>query len=619
MLSMGAIEKSQHEDNEFISNIFLVKKKNGKFRPVINLKKLNKFVEYHHFKMETLQHVAELLKRYAYFTSVDLKNAYFSIPIHHTSRKYLKFSWKGTLYEFTCLPFGLSSAPRVFTKVMKPVFSYLRSIGICCFYYIDDSLNQDMDINNCRSNAELLIKTLKDLGFHINSEKLMLFPSQQIQYLGFIIDSVTFQFSLPDEKIEKILHLSSETLRKDQVSIREVTALIGLYNSASTAIQLGPLYHRYLDRDKCTALQNNFQNYDRKMIISEESKSEINWWIKNLKDYNGKIIRPSAPQIYIESDASLIGWGAILKDGNFTQNSTQGRWNARESLLHINKLELRAIYFSLLALCKFYNNCHICVRSDSATAVAYINRIGGSVLSLLEETKSIWNWCFSKNIFISAVHIPGKNNKIPDYLSREFNDCTEWMLNADIFKKLCRRFFKPKIDLFASRLNTQIPDNYVSWFPDPNAVEFDAFSLSWNNIIDPYIFSPFSQMAKVLQKIEDEQVKRVLLVCPLWTTQTWFPRLLAALIDFPVKLPFQKDLLTLAHNNSLHPMNKRKLFLIGCCVSGDISKRKEFQRKLQISLQNRGETPLLNSINIHGKLGCIGVVNNMLIQLHQMK
>lgn len=85
-------------------------------------------------------------------------------------------------------------------------------------------------------------------------------------------------------------------------------------------------------------------------------------------------------------------------------------------------------------------------------------------------------------------------------MSREFNDCTEWILNSDVFKKLCRRFFK-------SRLNTQIPNNYVSWFPDPIAVEFDAFSLSWNNTIDPYIFSSFSQMAKVLQKIEDEQVK----------------------------------------------------------------------------------------------------------------
>lgn len=64
MLSMGAIENSQHEDNEFISNISLFKKKNGKFRPVISLNNLNKFVEYHNFKMKTLQHVAELLKPY---------------------------------------------------------------------------------------------------------------------------------------------------------------------------------------------------------------------------------------------------------------------------------------------------------------------------------------------------------------------------------------------------------------------------------------------------------------------------------------------------------------------------------------------------------------------------
>ena len=91
MLNLGAIQISKNEKDQFISNLFLVKKKNGKFRPVINLRKLNKFVEYFHFKMETLQHVTELLKRDAYFTSIDLENAYFSIPISKNSRKYLKF------------------------------------------------------------------------------------------------------------------------------------------------------------------------------------------------------------------------------------------------------------------------------------------------------------------------------------------------------------------------------------------------------------------------------------------------------------------------------------------------------------------------------------------------
>lgn len=81
MLSMGAIEKSQHEDNEFISNIFLIKKKNGKFRPVINLKKLNKFVEYHHFKMETLQHVAELLQRYCIILNLFGKVHYMNLLV----------------------------------------------------------------------------------------------------------------------------------------------------------------------------------------------------------------------------------------------------------------------------------------------------------------------------------------------------------------------------------------------------------------------------------------------------------------------------------------------------------------------------------------------------------
>lgn len=132
MLSIGAIEKFQHEDNEFISNISLLRKQNGKSWHVINLNNLNKFVEHHNFKTKTLQRVAELLKRYAYFTSVDL-NAYFSIPIHHTSSKYLKFSWKGTLYEFTCLPFILSSVPRVFFLNIETSIFILEEYGDLLF------------------------------------------------------------------------------------------------------------------------------------------------------------------------------------------------------------------------------------------------------------------------------------------------------------------------------------------------------------------------------------------------------------------------------------------------------------------------------------------------------
>lgn len=122
LLKKGAIFPSFHEEGQFISTIFIVPKPNGKFRPVINLKYLNYFVTYEHFKQETFSVVLELIQKNDFFTSIDLKDAYFSIPVHPSFQKYLKFSWQGQLYKFVCICFGLASAPRVFTKVLKPIF-----------------------------------------------------------------------------------------------------------------------------------------------------------------------------------------------------------------------------------------------------------------------------------------------------------------------------------------------------------------------------------------------------------------------------------------------------------------------------------------------------------------
>ena len=123
-MEIGAIKVSISEPNEFISNIFIVPKPGGKFRPVINLKALNEFVTYHHFKQETFNVVLDLLQENDFMTSVDMEQAYYSIPIHKESQKYLKFYWNEVLYSFSCLPFGLASAPYIFTKILKPVYSY---------------------------------------------------------------------------------------------------------------------------------------------------------------------------------------------------------------------------------------------------------------------------------------------------------------------------------------------------------------------------------------------------------------------------------------------------------------------------------------------------------------
>jgi hypothetical protein len=126
-LSRGIISPSQHELTEFISTVFLREKKNGYFRLIIlNLKDFNKFVKHYHFKMDNIETCICLMKPKCFMASIDLRDAYFSVPIHPTHQKMLKFLWRGKLYQFTCLAQGLASAPRIFTKLLKPMYSGLR-------------------------------------------------------------------------------------------------------------------------------------------------------------------------------------------------------------------------------------------------------------------------------------------------------------------------------------------------------------------------------------------------------------------------------------------------------------------------------------------------------------
>ena len=140
MLSKGAIREAIPKGDQFLSNVFVTPKGEGQFRPIINLKKLNEFVPYHHFKMEGLKDVKHLLKRGDWMCKIDLSDAYFSVPLGTRSRKFVRFNWKGKLYEFLCLAFGLGPGPRIFTKLMKVPIAILRRLGVRLVIYLDDIL-----------------------------------------------------------------------------------------------------------------------------------------------------------------------------------------------------------------------------------------------------------------------------------------------------------------------------------------------------------------------------------------------------------------------------------------------------------------------------------------------
>ena len=113
-------------------------KNGGGHSHVVHLKGLNHFVEYQHFKMEGVPMLGDFINSKDFLTKVDLRDAYLTVPISIPHPKFLRFIWRDTLWEFSCLPFELRSAPRVFTKLLKPVVAQLRNMGIRLIIYVDD-------------------------------------------------------------------------------------------------------------------------------------------------------------------------------------------------------------------------------------------------------------------------------------------------------------------------------------------------------------------------------------------------------------------------------------------------------------------------------------------------
>ena len=94
----------------FFSDVFVVPKKDGGWRPIINLKRLNSFLEIPHFKMESIKSLKDVVLPGDYMVKLDLQDAYLTVPMHRSVCKYLRFCWRGEIYEFQSLPFGLAPA-----------------------------------------------------------------------------------------------------------------------------------------------------------------------------------------------------------------------------------------------------------------------------------------------------------------------------------------------------------------------------------------------------------------------------------------------------------------------------------------------------------------------------
>jgi len=611
LLQKKAIKQVSKNRVQYMSHLFLRLKKDGTFRPVFNLRSLNRFVRYQHFKIDGMKELKNAIIQGDWMVTIDLKDAYLTVPVSKEHQPLLSFEWKKRYFQFQVLPFGLASAPRVFTKLLKPVMALLRRLNIRTQIYLDDLILLNQDPSQLEQDKQSVLFLLQNLGFIINWEKSQLLPARaEVEYLGFLINSVSMELTLPERKIQKIKRQCQWLRTQKNVTIRELAQTIGQLVASTEAILPAPMYVRHSQVLKIQALKANAKNYAQKITLNQEARDELQWWIENIDHYNGKAIITPHPDMELITDASKKGWGAT----NGT-NPTQGLWSENERKLHINALELKAADYAVRAYTKKMTDIHIHMKLDNKTAVAYIMKMGGTRSKvLLSVAQEMWKYCLENRITLTAEYLPGVQNVEADRQSRVYQDNSNWSLQKEAFLMINRLMGPLEIDMFADRLNTQL-EQYASWKPDPGAIATDAFTVNWDSSL-AYLFPPFNQIGRCLQKVTRDKTTAVI-VTPIWSTQIWYSTLLEMSCQQPLMLP-NKETLLMSPQGEHHPLLQQGLRLAAWKITANHWLRQDFRR----TLPNTSRVPAGKAHKLltkgPGISGAAGVINNKLILFQRL-
>lgn len=569
----------------FYNRLFLVTKASGGWRPVLDVSALNVFVQKTKFSMETTQSVLASLHQGDWMVSIDLQDAYFHVPIHPASRKFLRFVFEGQVYQFRSLCFGLSTAPQVFTRILLSVARHLHLEGIRVSMYLDDWLLKAASRESCLEDLSKTLQLTKSLGLIINEKKSCLIPSQQIVYLGVSLDSQTFQAFLSNQRIASCLQKIDDFLQRKICSANEWMSLVGTLTSVEKFVKLGRLNLRPLQ----FYLQ---EKWPRKQFpdsftfaISEKIKECLRWWRSEGRLSQGLPLQLPNPDLTLFSDASDKGWGATMGT-----KEVSGQWQREERNWHINRKELKAVHLALLAFQKEVEGKCVLVQADNTTALAYIRKQGGThSWSLYETSRELLVWTEEIGTRLVTRFIQGEKNVAADLLSRKNQVLSnEWTLHPLVCEELWKIWGRPLIDLFATDKTTRLP-LYCSPVPDNKAVFVDAMFMDWSDL-DLYAFPPFKILRQVISKFSSHRNVRMTLVAPFWPSREWFPDLLNLLSDFPRLLPERPDLLRQPHFQRFH-QNLSALHLVACRLSGDSSEREAFQERLRKLSRSQEENP----------------------------
>ena len=373
-----------------------------------------------HFKMETQGSFRSAIRSQEWTVSIDVRDAYLHVPMHQAVRKYLSFV-VNKVYQFTCLPFGLATSPREFTKLLRPVVSLLRQQGVKLHVYLDDWLIRADTPEQAQLHAQTTIRVLQFLGWIINFEKSDLTPSQDFQFIGMQFTTRRFTVGPLLKMYLKVQSVHQHWMTNPNIMARDLHRLLGMLVFMASLVRRGWLRLCPVQLWTATAWCQRTGNWSDQIQVPQWVLSEVAWW-------SSPAVLQGLPLVTKEMEVTLFTGASSW--GQFGSRWTQGQQSASQRSCHINVLEMQAVIYAVRDFLPHLRSRVVRLMCDNAVTVAYIKNEGGtSSHTLMQMTIRLLKWCDSKATTLVPVHLPGVHNIQADSLSRVGQILTkEWTM-----------------------------------------------------------------------------------------------------------------------------------------------------------------------------------------------
>ena len=534
LLLVGGIEYAL--DERFVSRAFLVPKKNGGWRLVVDLRWVNSHCAKQSVQYETLKSLRRFAMRNAWMVSFDLQDGYYHLAVKAEDRPYFTFCIGGDCFRCVGLPFGWTASPRVFTKLMRPVVRALRSMlvpeagdarcrgkkrrrhALRVLPYLDDFLlvaHSSAAAALASAAARLL---LARLGLSWNDSKCVWTPTQRLVHLGLEVDTRRGVFRVDARRrsaircaAQNLLCRASESARV--VRVRDLAALCG----KAVSVQLAILPARFYLRSLYDALATR-TGWSGRVRLSHRAMSDLRWWAALPERWNGRPIELPSTEAEMAVDSSGFGWGAVFN----SVLHAHGYWPA-DSTAHITLQELRAVRLALSSFREYAANKCILVHEDNQAVVAALSGLCSRSPAMMTELRALWAFLAEERIELVCRYINTKVNPA-DPVSR-LRRPEDYQLSRAVFEQLDARWGPHTLDRFAAAHNALLPA-WNSELHGPGSAGVNAFAQTdWADHIN-WCHPPVRLLPQLVQHLQLTGAAATVLV-PHWPAQPWYAPLVA--------------------------------------------------------------------------------------------